>query len=585
MAVKKKGLKLGKVVSLKPKKKANNKKTMKKKTVKKKVTKKKATKKPAKKVAKKSIKLDMPIGFFGKMKKIFSKERAVKLPDFKITTTPRLIILPEGKQVNVKYPLIEPFAHAHIKWDSKAKELIYNVVEPKLTKDEQKMYEDIVNGLLEILDIELSAIKIVEDAVDYLEEKIQKVIDEYDMKISKDSYLRIMYHVYRNFVGLNRIEPFMRDPYVEDVSCNGVDVNLYVVHKKYGSIKTSVVYSSSDELREFVVKLAERCGRFISYGEPLLDGSLPDGSRVQASFASDVTTRGPTFTIRKFVAEPLTPISLAMNNTVSTEMLAYLWLAIESGASTLIAGGAGTGKTTFLNALTMFIPPTAKVISIEDTRELNLPHDNWIPSVARVGFAKGYGEVTLFDLLKESFRQSPDFVIVGEVRGEEAYVMFQGMAAGFPSFGTMHAGKVEDVINRLETPPINLSASLLETLDVVVIMIHARHKGESARRVKEIVEIESVDPKTGNARTNKVYGWLASHDTFEYRGYSWLMQELSKSRGVEMEKLRQEAVVRRKLLDWMVKKKISRFKEVAKIFSDYSKNPDKVLADAGIKRL
>ncbi|MBR9682455.1 MAG: type II/IV secretion system ATPase subunit [Candidatus Aenigmarchaeota archaeon] len=583
MAVKKKGVKLGKLVSLKSKKKATKKKTVKKKVVKKKIVKKKKTVK--KKAIKKKLKLEMPLGFFGKMKKLFSKEKSAKLPDFKITTTPRLIILPEGNEkINVTYPLIEPFAYANIKWNPKTKEIIYSIIEPKLTKDEQKMYKDIVNGLLEILDIELSAIKVVEDAVDYLEEKIRKVIDEYGMKISKDNYTKIMYHIYRNFVGLNRIEPFMKDPYVEDVSCNGTDVNLYVVHKKYGSIKTNIVYNSSDELREFVVKLAERCGRFISYGEPLLDGSLPDGSRVQSSFASDVTTRGPTFTIRKFVAEPLTPISLVINNTVSTEMLSYLWLAIESGASTLIAGGAGTGKTTFLNALTMFIPPTAKIISIEDTRELNLPHDNWIPSVARAGFAKGYGEVTLFDLLKESFRQSPDYVIVGEVRGEEAYVMFQGMAAGFPSFGTMHAGKVEDLINRLETPPINLSASLLETLDVVVIMIHARHKGESARRVKEIVEIEAVDSKTGNARTNKVYGWLASHDTFEYRGYSWLMQELSKSRGVEMEKLRQEAVRRRKLLDWMVKKRITRFDEVANIFSDYSKNPDKVLATAGIKQ-
>ena len=588
MAAKKKKAKMGKVISIaKPKKvKKKVKKSVKKKTVKK-TTKKKSTKKikkPAKKTSKKPLKLEMPLGFFGKMKKIFSKEKSVKLPDFKVTATPKLITLPEGNEINVKYPLIEPFAYAHVKWDPKMKELVYNVIEPKLNNKEKKMYEDIVDGLLEVLDIELSSIKIVEDAVDYLEEKIQRIIDEYDMKISNESYIKIMYHVYRNFVGLNKIEPFMRDPYVEDISCNGTNANLYVVHKKYGSIKSNVSYPNSDDLRDFVVKLAERCGRFISYGEPLLDGSLPDGSRVQASFASDVTTRGPTFTIRKFVAEPLTPVALAANNTISTEMLAYLWLAVESGSSTLIAGGAGTGKTTFLNALTMFIPQTAKIITIEDTRELNLPHDNWIPSVARIGFAKGYGEVTLFDLLKESFRQSPDFVIVGEVRGEEAYVMFQGMAAGFPSLGTMHAGKVEDVINRLETPPINLSASLLETLDIVVIMVHARTKGESARRVKEIIEIESVDPKTGNARTNKVYGWLASHDTFEFRGYSWLMQELSKARGVELEKLRIEAVRRRKLLDWMVKKKITRFEEVAKLLSDYNKNPEKVLSKAGIKQ-
>ncbi|MFQ6056496.1 MAG: type II/IV secretion system ATPase subunit, partial [Methanosarcinales archaeon] len=252
---------------------------------------------------------------------------------------------------------------------------------------------------------------------------------------------------------MNEIEPLMNDPYIEDISCDGTNVPLYIVHRKYGSLKTNIIYSDEKKLQEFIVKLAERCGRFISYAEPLLDGSLPDGSRIQASFSKDVTTKGPTFTIRKFVEEPLSPIDLIKNKTVNSEVLAYLWLAVESGSSILIGGGAATGKTTFLNALSMFIPPTAKIVSIEDTRELNLMHENWIPSVARVGFAKGIGEVTMFDLLKESFRQSPDYVIVGEVRGKEAYVMFQGMAAGFPALGTMHAGKVDDIIYRLETPP------------------------------------------------------------------------------------------------------------------------------------
>jgi len=550
---------------------------------------KKVIKKTVKKVVKKPIKknsdvqIKRSIGFFGKMKKIFSKEKGMEFPDFKVAPANKLIVLPEDKRAEVEYPLIEPYAKAHIKWDPKANETAYEVVEPPMTAEEEKMYKAIVDGLLEVLDIELSSIKIMEDAVDYLEEKIQKIIEEYGMKVSKESYMKIMYYIYRNFVGLNRIEPFMRDPYIEDISCNGTGVNLYIVHKKYGSLKTNIVYKDKEELREFVVKLAERCGRFISYGEPLLDGSLPDGSRVQASFAIDVTTRGPTFTIRKFVAEPYTPIHLLETGTVSSEMLAYLWLAIESGASFLIVGGAATGKTSLLNALSMFIPLSAKIITIEDTRELNLPHDNWIPSVARTGFTKGYGEVTMFDLLKEAFRQSPDFVIVGEVRGEEAYVMFQGMAAGFPAMGTMHAGKVEDVISRLETPPINLSPSLVETLDGVIVMVHAREKGESARRVKEIMEIESVDSTTGAARTNKVYGWLASHDTFEYRGYSWLMQELSKSRGTDLESLVKEQDKRRRLLEWMLKKKIIKFSDVSKILVEYSKDPKKILSEAGIK--
>lgn len=289
----------------------------------------------------------------------------------------------------------------------------------------------------------------------------------------------------------------MQDPYIEDISCDGTGIPLYIVHRRFGSIRTNIIFNDLKNLREFVVKLAERCGRFISYAEPLLDGTLPDGSRVQATFASDVTTRGPSFTIRKFVQEPFSPIDLLNKKTVNSDILSFLWLAVENEASILIAGGAGTGKTTLLNALLMFIPNEAKIISIEDTRELNLPHENWIPSVTRVGFAKGYGEVTMFDLLKEAFRQTPDYVIVGEVRGAEAYVMFQGMAAGIPAMGTMHAGRVEDVIYRLQTPPISLSPALIDTLDLVVVMSHAREKGESSRRTREIVEIESVDSVTG----------------------------------------------------------------------------------------
>lgn len=509
---------------------------------------------------------------FGKMKASLLKKKKVKLPKFEVTER-GIIELPEGKEIDFKYPLLHPFAIAHLKYDKTKKELVYNLIEPVLTQKEKENYDKIIESLLEILDVELSSIKKKEEAIKYLEDQISKILTESGVKIPKKSFLKIMYYIYRNFVGLNEIEPLMNDPYIEDISCDGTNVPLYIVHRKYGSLKTNIIYSDEKKLQEFIVKLAERCGRFISYAEPLLDGSLPDGSRIQASFSKDVTTKGPTFTIRKFVEEPLSPIDLIKNKTVNSEVLAYLWLAVESGSSILIGGGAATGKTTFLNALSMFIPPTAKIVSIEDTRELNLMHENWIPSVARAGFAKGIGEVTMFDLLKESFRQSPDYVIVGEVRGKEAYVMFQGMAAGFPALGTMHAGKVDDIIYRLETPPINLSPSLVETLDIVIVMVHAREKGEAARRIKEIIEIESVDPKTGAARTNKVYNWLIREDKFEYRGYSWLLQELSKLRGVSLDELQKEIAKRKKILEWMEKNNKTHFKEVASLLSEYYKNP------------
>jgi flagellar protein FlaI len=510
-----------------------------------------------------------------KKTKVKAKKRKEKVENF--------IVLPKGK-TGVRYQLIPPFVFADIKWDRGSKEFVYNLVEPKLNKEESEIYQKILNGLLEILDVELSAIKKKEEAVEYLEKQIEKILYEYEIKLSENVRSKIMYYIYRNFVGLNKIEPLMQDPYIEDISCDGVGIPIYIVHRKYGSIKTNIVYEDANELREFIVKLAERCGRFISYAEPLLDGTLPDGSRVQASFSKDVTTRGPSFTIRKFVKEPFSPIDLLNNKTVGSEVLAYLWLAVENGASILIGGGAGAGKTTFLNVLSMFIPPAAKIITIEDTRELNLPHENWVPSVVRIGFVKGYGEVTMFDLLKESFRQTPDYVIVGEVRGKEAYVLFQGMAAGIPAMGTMHAGRVDDIIYRLETPPINLSPSLVDTLDIVIIMIHAREKGETARRVKEVVEIESVDPRTGIARTNAVYYWSPNEDKFEFsrKGSSWYLQELAAHKGVSLEDLWVELKKRKLVLEWMQKKGITKFKDVASILAEYRKDPESVLKKVGL---
>jgi flagellar protein FlaI len=514
-----------------------------------------------------------------KRKGIFSKKKEkTELPKFRISKR-AVKPLPEVKRMKVRYTLIPPFAGASISWDEEKKETIYHVLEPNLTDKEIEIKNKLVNGLLEILDVELSAIKKKGEAIEYLEGQIKKILEEYQIDLSKDSYLKIMYYIFRDFVGLNEIEPLMQDPYIEDISCDGVGVPIYVVHRRYGSLKTNIIYEDAKELTEFVTKLAERSGRFISYAEPLLDGSLPDGSRVQASFAKDVTTRGSTFTIRKFVQIPLSPIDLMNRNTIGSEILAYLWLAVENGASVLIAGGAGTGKTTMLNVLSMFIPSEQKVISIEDTRELNLPHENWIPSVTRISFAKGIGEVSMFDLLRASFRQSPDYVVVGEVRGKEAYVMFQGMASGIPALGTMHAGRVEDVIYRLETPPIDLSPSLVETLDLVILMVHAREKGESARRVKEVAEIQSVDPETGKVREIKFYYWLPDKDSFgKYAGDSWFLQELSRSKGQSINELKKEIERRKAVLDWMQKKKITYFKDVAEIFSEYSKDPKKVLA-------
>jgi flagellar protein FlaI len=273
-------------------------------------------------------------------------------------------------------------------------------------------------------------------------------------------------------------------------------------------------------------------------------------------------------------------------NTASAEMLAYLWFIIENGSNILIAGGVSTGKTSLLNAISTFIPGDAKIVSIEDTRELNLPHENWIPGVSRVGFGGNkVGEVTMFELLRESFRQNPDYLIVGEIRGREASVMFQGMASGHPSITTMHAGSVEDLMKRLQTRPIGLSAGLIESLDAVIVMVHAREKGKSARRIKEIVEIESIDLEGRNPKTLKAFAWLPHDDTFEYRGDSWLLHKIATEKGYSMNNIIKELARRKKFIEWMLEKNIITGAEQAKYINTYQKNPelaDKLMQGAAV---
>jgi len=514
-----------------------------------------------------------------------SKEKEKKIvldPRF-----PKFIIKPANhiyklqnvtKTKSVKYPLIEPYAYANIVWNHATDELVYNVVEPILSTREKDMLKKITDGLIQTIDVSLTHIKSGEFLTRYLESKVQKIIETYQMKISPIQYLKIMYYIYRNFVGLNKIEPLMNDPNIEDIGVDGVGIPAYIVHRKYGSIKTNIIFNDLKKLREFVIKLSEKCDRYISYAEPLLDGALPDGSRVQASLSNDVTTKGPTFSIRKFKKIPFTPIEMIKDGTLSSEMLSYLWFLVENGSNILICGGVSTGKTTLLNAISMFIPPESKIVSIEDTRELNLPHENWIPSVSRIGFGSStIGEVSMFDLLKESFRQNPDYIIVGEVRGKEAYILFQAMSSGHPSIATMHGGSTDAIVKRLETPPIELPTGLLESLDIIVIMVHARERGESARRVREIDEIRSIDAESGKANYSKVFKWIPSNDSFEFSGNSWVLEKISKDKGISTIEIRKELATRKKFIDWMHDSDIVDMKEITKFIQMYYKDRKKLL--------
>jgi len=497
-----------------------------------------------------------------------------------VPTIPRV---EDKTKVDIRYMLIAPYSSAHIFWDAQTSELVYELEEPVLSSKDRESLKKIEEGMLELININVSVEKTLDATTKYIDKTARLLIDEFNIKISEDSYQKIFYYLYRDFIGLNEIEAILKDFYIEDIECNGVGTPVYVVHRIYRNMRTNITYHDIDYLASFVEKLAQRTGRYISYAQPLLDGSLPDGSRINASYTKDVTSKGPTFTIRKFTKIPWTPIQLMAYGTVSPEMLAYFWILLHYKSSILISGGTGSGKTTLLNALAFFIPPEARIVSIEDTREINIPRENWLPAVARPSVGMGnVGEVDLFSLLRSSFRQNPDYLIVGEVRGKEAFVLFQGMASGHASLSTMHADSVETLIRRLQTPPIELSPSLVNSLDCVAVVTHATINKRDTRKLREVVEIVRVN-NDGTAIVNTPLVWDAGKNAFFFKKQSKVFEKISVKNGLTIEEIYKEFIIRTKLLHEMYKRKVFGFEEVGKVINEYYKNPSIVLNKFGVK--
>ena len=280
---------------------------------------------------------------------------------------PALKGIQDKTQVDIRYPLISPFAFAHIYWNSEHGELAYELEEPVLDEREGEVLHELEEAMKDIINVDVVHEKDIQSLIEYTDKTARLLISELSISLNDESYNKIFYYLFRDFVGLNKIEAIMKDYFIEDIECNGIDTPVYVVHRIYRNIKTNIIYHDVEELASFVEKLAQKGGRYISYANPLLDATLPDGSRINATYTKDITTRGPTFTIRKFTKVPWTPIKLLSFNTLSPEMLAYFWLLVEYHSNILISGGTGSGKTTMLNAIAFFIPSESRVVSIEDS--------------------------------------------------------------------------------------------------------------------------------------------------------------------------------------------------------------------------
>lgn len=468
-----------------------------------------------------------------------------------------------------------------ITYDHTHHEYIFEVIEPPIN-EEQKLTKDEIAHLFKML-ADVNTFDITyEEKEKFLLETIEHIISDNHIYLDETSKDTIFYYIFRDFLGYGRIDILMHDDGIEDISCDGPDTPIFIHHRKYEAIETNIHFDSEAELNAFLVRLCQISGKQISIFAPIVDGKLPDGSRLQATLARTVT-KPSTFTIRKFKETPLTPIDLIEYKSMSTEMAAYFWMAIEDGASILFCGGTASGKTTALNALMLFIPASHKIISIEDTREVNIPHKNWIAGTTRRGFSasdadKTGKDIDMFDLIRAALRQRPRVIIVGEVRGKEAYSLFQAMATGHTAYATVHASTIHTLIQRLENPPIELPRALLTSLDIIVFQNAVEIGGKMVRRMTSVTEIIKLDTDTNQLIFMAPYTWVSkTDDRFESAGSSKILNRIKQQNDWSDEQLIQELNNRILVLEWMRKKKIRAYKKFGDIIAEYKKFPERVL--------
>jgi len=455
--------------------------------------------------------------------------------------------------------------------------LSYTIIEPTLSERDKKNFEIIKKLLMIELSVSLSEIKTKKAAEIKLSRKIAQLIKKYKLEIPAKNLSKITYYAIRDFVYLGKIEPLMRDHMVEEISCDGTNIPLYIWHREFESIPTNIRFETDKELNNFARKVSYVSGKHVSMANPIVDAALPDGSRINLTLGHEITKRGSTFTIRRFRADPITIVDLIKFQTMSPDIAAYLWYVAEKNSTMLVAGGTASGKTTALNALASFIRPGQKIVTIEDTQELNLPHENWIPAVSRQNFTDGQiGEINQFDLLRAALRQRPDIIIVGETRGREAYTLFQAMATGHGGFSSIHADSVEATLTRLASSPMDIPKTLIaNTLDLIYLQLKLRVKDKSVRRVIQISEIAGLDQNTGEIRTHEIFKWDPQTDTHSYAGNSVVLDKIKERHGESDEQINYELSKRKLALEWMVKNNIREHKEVSNNIREFYADPER----------
>lgn len=492
-----------------------------------------------------------------------------------------------------KYPVSAERVKAMVEIVSTAKDFvpIYMLKMPKLEKGTQVLLDEVKDKLVSVLRIKVSELtdpRSFEDLKKRFYSKSLELIGNELPDISQQKKETLAGLLLHETLGLGKLEMLLSDGNLEEIVVNGSREPVWVYHKRHGWLKTNIIISNESRIEDYAASIGRKVGRQITTLDPLLDAHLITGDRVNATLFP-ISTIGNTITIRMFRRKPWTITDFIENRTVSSEVAAWIWLAVQYEMSMIIAGGTASGKTSLLGAVMPFIPPNQRIISIEDTRELNLPSFlHWIPLVTREPNPEGKGEINMLDLLVNSLRMRPDRIIVAEIRTQrQAEVLFEAMHTGHSVYATLHADTVEQAYRRLINPPINVPEMLLEALDLIVAMYRDRRSG-----IRRIFQVAELLPPTGRrgASLRVLFRWNRRNDTIERFQKSYkLIERLQMHTGMSLQELEIDVKRRQKVLEWMVKNRINTVNGVGKVIAEYYKNPENVLkivsSNMGAQRL
>jgi flagellar protein FlaI len=399
-----------------------------------------------------------------------------------------------------------------------------------------------------------------------------------DERLTLYQAYKLLYYIEREIIGYGLIDPIKNDQQIEDISCNGYNEPVFVYHTDHKQIRSNLVHGQ-EELDRFVKSLAQYAGKEVSRRSPQADAKIPDGSRAQLTLGDEVSEGGTNYTIRQFKDVPFTPVDLLNWETYSLDELAYLWLCAEHGMSILVAGGTGAGKTTTLNAISLFIPAQSKLVSIEDTQEIKLPHRNWTKELTREAGDQMDRRTSIdeYDLLESALRMRPDRIIMSEVRGEEGEELFQGMSSGHPGLTTFHADSVDKAIYRMTSEPISVEPAMFVSLDLVCVQTETQVAGNSVRRSTEVAEIGGIEDDGETIERNQYFRRNAKTDTIVSQGDSWNLHQIQDMSGWSDERLAQELDRRKAVLAYLSVNQITQYREVASTIQAFIQDQETVL--------